>query len=90
MAAHVTTLTRKGQVTMPIDSRRALGLKQGDRVAVEQDGDTVRLRRTESVAERTAGMLAPYRQGPVLTIEEERAAFEAAVAEEVAASMDRP
>jgi threonine synthase len=44
-------------------------------------------RRSQRVTDRTAGVLAPYRQGPPLTAGQERAAFEAAVAEEVAKSM---
>ncbi len=33
------TLTQKGQVTIPRDVRRALGLKPGDRVLIALDGD---------------------------------------------------
>ena len=90
MAAHVTTLTRKGQVTIPVDVRRALDLEQGDRVAVERQGDAVVMRRCQGVADQTAGILAPYRRQRVLTAEEEPDAFERAVAEEVAASTRRP
>lgn len=79
-----TTVTRKGQVTIPVDIRRALDLKEGDQLAVEQQGDAVLLRRATSVAERTAGILREYRLSSPLTAEEERAAFEAAVADEVA------
>jgi AbrB family looped-hinge helix DNA binding protein len=79
-----TTVTRKGQVTIPVEIRRALGLKEGDRLAVERQGEAVLLRRARSVAERTAGILAQYRLAVPLTAEEERAAFERAVADEVA------
>jgi len=79
-----TTVTRKGQVTIPIAIRRALDLKEGDRLAVERQGDAVLLRRAQGVAERTAGILARYRLAAPLTPEEERAAFERAVADEVA------
>lgn len=89
MATRVTTMTHKGQVTIPVELRRALDLKEGDRVAVEQQGDAVLLRRATSVAERTAGILAKYRREPPLTAEAERAAFEQAVAAEVAAA-DEP
>ena len=84
MAGSVTTVTRKGQVTIPIEIRRSLGLGEGDRLAVEQQGDAVLLRRATSVVERTAGILAAYRKDPPLSAEEERAAFEQAVADEVA------
>ncbi|MBC7227771.1 MAG: AbrB/MazE/SpoVT family DNA-binding domain-containing protein [Thermoflexales bacterium] len=36
---HATTLTQKGQVTIPKAVRRALGLKPGDRVFITLDGD---------------------------------------------------
>ena len=67
MAARVTTLTCKGQVTIPVDIRRALDLKQGDRVAVEREGDAVVMRRSQGVADRTGGILAPYRRERVLS-----------------------
>ena len=38
------TLTSKGQVTIPKDVRDRLGLKSGDRVVFEFEGDAVRLR----------------------------------------------
>ena len=88
MVTRTTTVTRKGQITLPIDIRRALNLNEGDRVAVEQHGETVLLRRATSVAARTAGILAQYRLPRPLSAEEEREAFGVAVAEEVAGSLD--
>lgn len=38
------TLTSKGQITVPKDVRERLGLKSGDRVKFEFEGDSVRLR----------------------------------------------
>jgi antitoxin PrlF len=83
MVTRTTTVTRKGQVTIPIDIRRSLDLKEGDRVAVEQQGEAVLLRRATSVAERTAGILARYQLAKPLSAEEERARFEQGVAGEV-------
>lgn len=37
-------LTSKGQITVPKDVRERLGLKSGDRVVFEFEGDSVRLR----------------------------------------------
>ena len=37
------TLTSKGQLTVPKDVRDRLGLKSGDRVVFEIEGDSVRL-----------------------------------------------
>jgi len=84
MAMHTTVVTRKGQVTIPAEIRRDLNLEEGERVAMERHGDAVLLRRATSVAQRTAGALAAYRREPAPTPDEERAAFEAAVAAEVA------
>ncbi len=38
-------ITSKGQVTVPIEIRKLLRLKQGDRVVFEAEGDLVVLRR---------------------------------------------
>jgi AbrB family looped-hinge helix DNA binding protein len=76
-----TVITRKGQVTIPAEYRQALGLREGDRMVVTLDGDTVRLVRTGSVAARTAGILAG--RGPVLSATALRKAAEEAIAEEV-------
>ena len=38
------TVTRKGQVTIPIEIRRQLGVEQGGAVAFEEADGTVRLR----------------------------------------------
>jgi AbrB family looped-hinge helix DNA binding protein len=76
----VSSLTSKGQVTMPAEIRRRLGVKPKDKVAwVIEDGE-VKVAPTRSVVERTAGALAGG--GPALTAEEERAAAEAAIAQE--------
>ena len=88
MTSSTTTITSKGQVTIPVEIRRALDLKAGDRIAVEQQGETVLLRRATNVAERTAGILAAYRRPTPLSVDEERAAFEAAVAAEVAGALE--
>ena len=67
---HITVMTRKGQITVPLEIRRALGLKEGDRVAVSlgpEEAGEARLRPAESVARRTAGSVKPGRalQGPL-------------------------
>jgi AbrB family looped-hinge helix DNA binding protein len=87
MVARRTTVTRKGQVTIPIDIRRRLGIKEGDKLAVEVHDDEIVFRRAQSYAERTAGILAKYRLHVPMTPEEEREAFGQAIAEEVAEQM---
>jgi antitoxin PrlF len=67
----LTILTAKGQVTIPVEVRRYLGLEPNDKVAfVIEDGD-VRVRRHGSVVERTAGILRRAGQ-PGLTAAEMR------------------
>ncbi len=45
MAMTHSTLTRKGQTTIPLEIRQALNLKPGDRIRYEVEGDfaTIRL-----------------------------------------------
>ena len=87
MAGYLTVLTRKGQITIPAEIRRALALKEGDKVAVTMEDGHARIVPYGSVVARTVGMFKGT--GPVLSAEEERAAFEQAVADEVMQSMER-
>jgi AbrB family looped-hinge helix DNA binding protein len=80
-----TTVTRKGQITIPVEIRKALGLKVGDRVALVADHQEARLTRTGSVVQRTAGALKSTR-GP-LSPRQEREEFEQGVAEEVVGTL---
>ncbi len=48
MAEYVTTVTQKGQVTVPGELRRILGLKPKDKVAFELVAGEVRLRPIKS------------------------------------------
>ena len=82
-----TTVTRKGQVTIPIEIRRAMGLKEGDSIAFVRDGESVRLDRWISVVEQTAGI--GRTEGPPLSAEELRAAAEQAIAEDVMERLSR-
>jgi AbrB family looped-hinge helix DNA binding protein len=75
-----TTLTRKGQVTVPVEIRRALGLKRGDKVVFTMEDGTVRLARTGSVVERTRGVFKSHL--PPLTPREMREFAEQAIADE--------
>jgi antitoxin PrlF len=87
MTEIVGVMTRKGQVTVPVAIRKALGIKQGDRVAFILEGREVRLAPAESVVARTAGALRGDR--PAASPREEKQAFERAVAEEVMEEMGR-
>ncbi len=76
----VTSMTKKGQVTIPADIRKLLGLEPHDKVAFVVKDNQVRITAATSVAERTAGALKS--DLPMLSIEEETRAAEEAMAEE--------
>lgn len=45
-----SALTSKGQVTLPVELRRALGLKAGDRIVYEPDGPRAyRIRKADKI-----------------------------------------
>lgn len=81
MTAYYTTVTRKGQITIPAPVRRELGLEEGDRVEVSVEGGHARFARAESVAARTAGVFKAYAEGRprIEAGEEEHAWGEAAI-----------
>jgi antitoxin PrlF len=75
------TVSEKGQITLPIEIRRRLGLKPRSRVEFELRHDELILRRVKTVDE-LYGMFAEYAR-PGTTHEEEHEVMERAVAEEV-------
>lgn len=68
------TLTSKGQLTVPKEVRERLGLKRGDRVEFEFDGDSVRLKvqRRRSL-EELRGSLPATREYPGKGVERKAA-----------------
>ena len=86
MQERLSTVTRKGQITIPAEFRKALGLKEGDKVALSLEAGEVKLSRTGSVVEATAGALKS--DMPPLSPQEERRAAEQAIAEDVVARMN--
>ncbi len=64
-----STLTSKGQTTVPKEVREALGLKPGDKIRYLVVGDEVRIVKPRSLSE-LAGCLAKYYDGPAKTLEE--------------------
>ena len=62
-----STLTSKGQVTIPAEVRRRLGLHPGDHVGFIVDGDEVRLVRKERRIEAAFGICKTERS---LSVEE--------------------
>ena len=81
MRESVSTVTRKGQVTVPAEIRKALGIKEGDKVTFVLEDGAARLTRRGSVADRTAGLFRTDQ--PPLSAEQLRAAAEQAIADEV-------
>ena len=80
MQQYISRITTKGQVTVPVEIRRLLGLPPRGKVAFVVEADQVRLTSATSVAARTAGMLASDQ--PMLSPQEEKTAAEEAIAEE--------
>src|SRR6266508_4220834 len=86
MKESLTVLTRKGQITVPAEIRRALGLKEGDKIAVslrEDDASQASLRPVRSVAALTFGAVTPRKRPEDFA--ELRRLVEEAIAEEVVA-----
>ena len=59
MSQHTSTVTEKGQVTIPIEMRRALGLKPRDRVEFELVNGGVRLLPAKSTLLAGYGAVQP-------------------------------
>jgi bifunctional DNA-binding transcriptional regulator/antitoxin component of YhaV-PrlF toxin-antitoxin module len=68
---------------VPADIRKALGLRLGDRVSFVLEGGEVRLKKSDSVIARTAGVL-DHPGIPFRGLKAEREAIERGVAEEAA------
>lgn len=56
MTRNIATVTRKGQVTIPIEIRRSLGISEGDRIEFLEANDGIRIVPVPS--ERRQGPLA--------------------------------
>jgi AbrB family looped-hinge helix DNA binding protein len=80
MSELFSTVTTKGQVTIPLEVRKILGVEPHDKVVFVVDEGQVRLLRGGSVVARTAG--ACKSAEPPLTAEELREAAERAIAED--------
>ena len=58
----LTTVTKRGQVTVPAEVRRLLGIRPYDKVAFTIDGDEVRLRPVEFTLETAFGSVPPLKR----------------------------
>ncbi len=62
MRQYRTTLTQRGQVTIPVEVRRLLGLKPYDRVTFTVEGNDVRLSSSAFTVESAFGSVTPRQQ----------------------------
>ncbi len=81
MLERETTITPKGQVTIPAEIRSRLGLKPHDKVRFRLEGEFVTLRPVPSKILRWYGSVTPGKRPE--DYREVREQFEAGVAEEV-------
>ena len=58
-----TTVTTKGQVTIPIEIRKALGIEPHDKIEFVLEGDEARIRKRRSKIRELAGSLPPLPPG---------------------------
>lgn len=56
-----STVTQKGQVTIPIGIRQSLGLRTGDRVSFVREADGVRVRPVEQKVSAAFGLVKARR-----------------------------
>jgi AbrB family looped-hinge helix DNA binding protein len=88
MKEQLTVVTRKGQITLPAEMRKLLGIKEGDKVAVtleDAGGEEPRLslKPVRSVAEMTFGAVRPRKRPE--DFNELRREFEEGMAQDVVA-----
>lgn len=80
----VTTMTQRGQVTVPAEVRRLLGLKRGDKLEFAIEDGEVTVARPKYTIETVYGSVPPL--GRDIDIDE---AIESAKAEHAAKSMKK-
>ncbi len=77
-----TSVTEKGQVTIPQEIRRIIGLQQRDKVRFEVEGDVVKISRASSKLIKWFGSVTP--KNKLEDFQKIREEFEKGVAEEAA------
>lgn len=55
----VSSVSPKGQITIPIEFRRMLGLKPKDKVSIEAEDGELRVKPAKSTAEQLYGSVTP-------------------------------
>lgn len=69
-----SSVTTKGQVTIPVELREKLGIKPGDRVGFVAEGDRVILQRQETAIETLFGVVKSAKGATLEQMEEAIAA----------------
>ena len=82
MQEYETTLTEKGQVTIPLEIRRLIGLQPKDKVRFEVDGEVVKISRANSKLMAAYRSIAPRKD--LEDAQKMREEIEKGIAEEVA------
>ena len=59
MQHYHTTLTERGQVTLPAEIRRMLGVKPKEKVTFEVDGESIRIISSKFTVESVRGSVPP-------------------------------
>ena len=66
MRHYYTTLTERGQVTLPSEIRRKLGVKPKQKVHFAVDGDSIRIIPSEFTLDSIRGMVPPLAEAKSL------------------------
>jgi AbrB family looped-hinge helix DNA binding protein len=59
MRTYVRRVSAKGQITLPAELRRRLGVRANDKVTIELEGETVRISRFAYTLESAYGSVRP-------------------------------
>ncbi len=77
MSKESAVITSKGQMTVPVKVRRAMGLKQGDRLEVAEVGpETVVFRKRANSGAAIVGLLAHLKPDPAYATDDDAIAAE--------------
>lgn len=83
MAVRTTKMTRKGQITIPIDFREKYDLHEGDTILIEDRDGRLTIQHPDQSVDWTAGVFREYAKRKHLSPEQMREAAEIAIAEQV-------
>ena len=88
MAVRTTKVTRKGQITIPIEFREKYNLKEGARVLVEDRDGRLTIQHPDQAVDWTAGAFRQYTNGEFLTPDQIREIASQSIADQVMSEMD--